>query len=413
MLNAPTTLTDANEAALEQRAARLVRDAPRAPSVWWSAIHAAAPATRGSDVLDLGQARAVIAAEHGAESWTELAGTARDADSGRARSTLWSAAAAARSGDRDTVRRLLAAHPEVLDERGTHGHRLLTVASRAATSDHAIPSRPAPAGLAVVGDLLAAGADPSAAADHGWTALHSAGFSGNGALAATLLDAGADPSAEAWQTDGATPLAYALFYAHLETAKVLARGGPEPHNLRTVAALGDAEAVDGWFEADGALRAGAGDGRAFYRPLFLFPAWEPNDDPRQILDEALGWAARCGQIECLERLVRRGADVNANPYRGTALLWATYAGQLATMRWLIDHGADVNLAHDFGGAEHGGGATALHLAAQFGNADAVALLLDRGADREIRDALHDGTAAGWAAFAGQTEVSAMLGEHGR
>jgi len=42
--------------------------------------------------------------------------------------------------------------------------------------------------------------------------------------------------------------------------------------------------------------------------------------------------------------------------------------------------------------------TALHLAAQSGQAAAVETLLELGADPTIRDAVHGGTPAGWAQF---------------
>ena len=53
--------------------------------------------------------------------------------------------------------------------------------------------------------------------------------------------------------------------------------------------------------------------------------------------------------------------------------------------------------------------TALHLAAQGGHRATVQALLELGADPTIRDALHDGTAAGWAAFSGHRRLAEMLG----
>ncbi len=76
---------------------------------------------------------------------------------------------------------------------------------------------------------------------------------------------------------------------------------------------------------------------------------------------------------------------------------------------LLELGADPNTRGTFGGPDHGDGVTALHLAAQAGRSDAVRLLLDHGADRTLRDALHDGTPAGWAAFGGHRELAELLG----
>jgi hypothetical protein len=180
------------------------------------------------------------------------------------------------------------------------------------------------------------------------------------------------------------------------------------HNLRGAAALGRLDELGEFFEDDGTLRPEAACGRGFYRPGFLFPQWKPSDDRQELLDEALTWAARSGRVASLEELVRRGADVNSNPYRGTPLLWTIYSGRHDATRWLLDHGADPDLKHDFGGAQHGRGATALHLAAQFNNLDSIRLLLDRGADPSVTDDLYKATPVGWAEFAGQQEACDLL-----
>ena len=59
-----------------------------------------------------------------------------------------------------------------------------------------------------------------------------------------------------------------------------------------------------------------------------------------------------------------GADINANPFRGTPLLWACYSDKVEAAAWLLDHGADPDLRHDWGGEGHGVDAVAMHLAAQ-------------------------------------------------
>jgi hypothetical protein len=58
-----------------------------------------------------------------------------------------------------------------------------------------------------------------------------------------------------------------------------------------------------------------------------FPAWHPSDDPAEILDEALAWAARSDRVACLDVLAARGAGLDADVYRGTPLAWATSAGR--------------------------------------------------------------------------------------
>jgi ankyrin repeat protein len=74
----------------------------------------------------------------------------------------------------------------------------------------------------------------------------------------------------------------------------------------------------------------------------------------------------------------------------------------------LDHGADINQKATFGGATHGQGITALHMAAQCGHMAVVKLLVERGADRRIEDDLYKSTAVGAAAYFGQNEVRDYL-----
>jgi ankyrin repeat protein len=62
--------------------------------------------------------------------------------------------------------------------------------------------------------------------------------------------------------------------------------------------------------------------------------------------------------------VSRGARVDADVYRGTAIAWASSRGHLAAVRRLLDLGAAPDARTTFGGPDHGEAATALHLAAE-------------------------------------------------
>jgi ankyrin repeat protein len=140
----------------------------------------------------------------------------------------------------------------------------------------------------------------------------------------------------------------------------------------------------------------AGAHRGFYRPHGGFPAWEPSDDPQEVLDEALVWAAKAGRVEAIRVLVELGARLGADPYRGTPLTWAAANGRVEAVRALVALGADPDQRGTFGGPTHGEGVTAIHLAAQSGQREAVRALLELGADPLIRDGLHGGNALGWA-----------------
>ena len=187
---------------------------------------------------------------------------------------------------------------------------------------------------------------------------------------------------------------------HREVAELLGR---EPANLRVAAGLGDVGLIH---ELAGTPQAGAH--RGFYRPHGGFPVWEPSDDPQEVLDEALVWAAKSDCVEAFPVLVGLGARVDADPYRGTALAWAAVNGRVRSVRMLVELGADPNHRGSFGGPSHGEGVTAIHLAAQAGRRDTVVALLDLGADLLIVDRLHGGTALGWARFGGHGELSEVL-----
>ncbi len=267
--------------------------------------------------------------------------------------------------------------------RGTNGNDLLGMAK----------------GLELVRLLLARGADPNRGNDYGWTKLHQAGYSNRPELAQLMLDAGGRLDLSA-RGDGGTPLIAALFWGHREVVPLL---GLEPGNLRVAAGLGLPELIR---ELAGTPQAGMH--RAFYRPHGGFPAWQPRDDPQEVLDEALVWAAKSDRVAVLGPLVELGAAVDADPYRGTALIWAAANGRTAAVRALAALGADPNRRGTFGGPDHGEGVTALHLAAQGGRLEAAQALLELGADPTIADALHDGTPSGWAEFGGHHELAALL-----
>ena len=256
--------------------------------------------------------------------------------------------------------------------------------------------------LELVRLLLDRGADANRGNDYGWTKLHQAGYGNRRELAQLLLAHGARTDLSA-RGDGGTPLVAALFWGHREVVDVL---GLEPRNLRVAAGLGDLELIR---ELAGTPAAGVH--RGFYRPHGGFPAWQPSDDPQEIVDEALVWAAKADRVEAVELLVELGADVAADPYRGAPLTWAAANGRVAAIRKLVELGADPNQRGTFGGPDHGEGVTALHLAAQAGRRDAVEALLELGADPTLRDPLHDGDPAGWAAFGGHDELAARLRQH--
>jgi ankyrin repeat protein len=349
----------------------------------------------GAPLTEAG-ARAVVARAHGFASWGALrrhVATLRDGGEPFAR-----AYRAIEAHDVDGLRAELDRFPDLVAAKGTNGNDLLGMAG--ATCDERL-----------VALLLERGADPNAANAHGWTPLHQAGYSGLPALARMLLDAGARPDLSA-RGDGGTPLVVALFWGHRETAELLAEHGVHPRNLRAAAGLGRVDLVEELLAADGQLALQAGAHRGFYRPHSGFPHWEPSDDPQEVVDEALAWAARNDRGEVLDVLVARGADLEADVYRGSALMWAAAQGQVAAVRRLLALGADPDGRSTFGGPSHGDGVTPLHLAAGGGHVGVIEALLDAGADPTLRDALHDGPAVGWAEHGGNAAAAELLRSRG-
>ncbi|HEY7387983.1 MAG TPA: ankyrin repeat domain-containing protein, partial [Bryobacteraceae bacterium] len=345
-------------------------------------------------------ARLVYAREHGFETWSDLVTRVNllaSAPDAATTEPFMAAFAALQSDDVGRFRALLRANPRVANDRGTNGNTLLNLAVSCAAK------RGYQSGMSAINALLEAGCDVNDANDRGWTPLHQAAYSNQPEIAAVLIARGAALDAEAHGAGG-TPLIVALFWGHREVADLLASHAVAPRNLRAAAGLGDPQLVEACFTREGALTPEAAAARGFYRPHSGFPDWQPSTDPQEVLDEALVWACKSNRINVLDRLVRAGARLNADPYRGTSLIWAAACERTEAVAWLLDHGADVNARGTFGGPTHGQGITALHIAAQVGHLPTVKLLLDRGGDPSLRDDLHGGTAEGWAAHGDQTET---------
>lgn len=343
----------------------------------------------GEEPLTRRAARQVVAREHGFTSWVALQrhiGTLPASGE-----PFFRAFRLIRERDIDGLAELLDRFPELVTATGTNGNDLLGLA--AGTCDERL-----------VAVLIERGADVNRGNAHGWTPLHQAGYLGLPLMARMLLDAGASPIVSG-RGDGGTPMIVALFWGHRAVAELLAG---HPRNLRAAAGLDDVRLIDELLPG-GRPTAQAGAHRSFYRPHSGFPAWRPSDDPAEIVNEALSWAARNGSGRAIGRLHALGADLDADVYAGTALTWAAFNGQAEAVRTLLRLGADPDRRGTFGGPGHGVGVTALHLAAERGQVEVIEVLLAAGADAGIRDAQYDSTPAGWAEHGGQRAAAELLG----
>jgi ankyrin repeat protein len=79
-----------------------------------------------------------------------------------------------------------------------------------------------------------------------------------------------------------------------------------------------------------------------------------------------------------------------------------------SIRWLIEHGVAVNAKRMMWDCNH----TALHMTVESGAVELAKLLLDAGADPNIRDDKYNATALGWAHYFGRENFAAMIRERG-
>jgi hypothetical protein len=370
--------------------------------------------------FQLDDARAIVAREHGFESWDDFVrhleavgqgpheypapGPIESADSVESQERFRDAAKAIQQARPDGLERLLAADPGLAHRRGPEGHTLLLLAAQERSRE-------------LVELLLGAGADPDEANDSGWTPLHQSAYgepwepddAGHGpslAVMEALLAAGADVRAEC-RGSGGTPLLQALFWGIRPLAERLAREAVVPRNLRTAAGLGRLDLLEAFFDASGALRAEAGAGRGYAAPHAGFPDFTPGDAPAEILADALVYAACNGRLEAADALLDRGADPNLAPYQETPLFAAVRKGHAGVARRLLERGADVDARASWASMT---GLTALHHAVSVSRLDMGRLLVEAGADLDALDGVEQATPEGWARFFENADIERLLVE---
>lgn len=223
----------------------------------------------------------------------------------------------------------------------------------------ALVSRFLPAGLAVAGlaFVVTLGLFARGSFARSPRRLHEAVRNGDLSRLEKLLEGGADPNCE---RDGVLPLQYAVMNDEIKAARTLVRHGASVNRrspddlgyapLHIAASLGNIAMAEMLLRNGAAADVRDASGRT---PLLV--------------------AAIAGHDEMMSLLIERGADVNATVGEGESLLMAVVSSRdVETAKRLLAVGADP------AGSESG--RTALHVAAQFGDAELVGLLLERGAD---------------------------------
>ena len=206
--------------------------------------------------------------------------------------------------------------------------------------------------------LIKSGADVNARTEDGDTALHGAAFFGRSEVVKLLIENGADIQA---RNDKGQTLADGLSV-----------------DVRTTTFIANLVGIDIKKEGFTNIQEGRKEvGK-------LLGVDEKHFEKSVSAAQSVWEAVFIGDTKMLEQALTEGVDINAvEPESGvTLLMTAAVRGHTKAVAMLLEHGADINV-------KNRDGSTALHAAAFLGRAETVQLLLEKGADASIRS--NDGT----------------------
>jgi ankyrin repeat protein len=289
--------------------------------------------------------------------------------------------------------------------------------------------------LEMAGILTRAGAKPQAANRDGATPMFLATVNGSAAMIDVLFKAGADPNAPVL-SHGETALMMASRTGKLDAIKLLVERGAKlntAEQLRGTTAMmwaadqGHAAVVQFLIDKGADIHARSAVLNPIGRNGLTFARGGSNGqgsgDTMGGLT-ALLFAARQGSLDTVRALVAAGADVNGDSADGsTPLLVAVQNGQYDIGRFLLDHGANPGRANHknwtplyLAVANRDALTTAVPAPGKEGALDFIKLLLDRGADPnvriKVRTEVHQANTSLWLKEAGATPLlrAALCGD---
>lgn len=266
-------------------------------------------------------------------------------------------------------------------------------------------------------------AKPSLLKDIGPELLYGAARRGRTEVAAWLLEAEVDPNHPvSGELLLATPLCIARHKRKSAVVELLEKHGAVD-DIFTQASLGNCEGMEQWLATDSSLlnTPDPGADLAGMPPVYYAVYCGHRDLAMRLLDSGaeLGplstwlvrWAAERPDLELLQRLLdagadttrmgvgrwvlddklakllsAHGADVCYEPNPWASWIWKSCTGNNRQrddpeyVQALIAHGVQVNAIHPYWGV------AALHFAAKAGFVNTIQVLLDAGADPNLRDA---------------------------
>lgn len=229
--------------------------------------------------------------------------------------------------------------------------------------------------------LAASAAAPAQTASDD-AALVVAAKGGDAARVAALLDAGAD--ANAAEANGSSALLWASHYDHADIVRALLDAGADASEPNTFGAspIGEAAKIADAEILELLIDAGAD------------PNWASREGQTPLMT-----VARTGRTDAAQVLLDAGAEVNAVEQWGgqSALMWATSQNNPDMVELLLDHGADPDMKSVFRNWQRrvtveprkkimaDGGLSPLHYAARENCIDCARALIAAGADIDIED----------------------------